>query len=59
VWNAERAAGGAINLAERLRDVGVQVVVAAQSVEGLAITARRRGSSRRALAGSWCSSARP
>jgi hypothetical protein len=33
----------AINLAERVRDVGVQVVVAAQSVEGLGTTARPRG----------------
>jgi hypothetical protein len=33
----------AINLAERVRDVGVQVIVAAQSVEGLGITGRRRG----------------
>jgi hypothetical protein len=35
-WPApSTAAAGAINLAERVRDVGVQVVVAAQSVEGL------------------------
>jgi hypothetical protein len=33
----------AINLMERLRDVGVQVVVAAQSVEGLGITAKPPG----------------
>ena len=47
----------AINLMERVRDVGVQVVVAAQSVEGWVIIAKRPGCWPPAPAGSWCSSA--
>jgi hypothetical protein len=47
----------AINLAERVRDVGVQVVVAAQSVEGWATSTRRRGCLRPALVAWWCTSA--
>jgi hypothetical protein len=47
----------AINLIERLRDVGVQVVVAAQSVEGLGDHRQAPGCLPAAPAGSSCSNA--